>query len=89
MTNRVGDLLRRRDVCVFQLRREGHRILTAHDGTEALDLIRREHPELVLLDAMMPGLTGFEVARHQRRGVGRLKLQHAVEVGLGLPRVPR
>ena len=36
----------------FMLRREGHRILVAHDGTEALDLIRREHPELVLLDAM-------------------------------------
>ena len=50
----------------FMLRREGHRILTAHDGSEALDLIRREHPALALLDASMPGMTGFEVCEAVR-----------------------
>lgn len=50
----------------FLLRREGHRILVAHDGAEALDMIRRDHPALVLLDAMMPGLTGFEVCEAVR-----------------------
>ena len=50
----------------FMLRREGHRILTAGDGTGALDLIRRERPSLVLLDATMPGLTGFEVCEAVR-----------------------
>ena len=54
----------------FMLRREGHRILVAHDGTEALDLIRCEHPQLVLLDAMMPGLTGFEVCEAVRADPG-------------------
>ena len=50
----------------FLLRREGHRVLTARDGAEALDTIRRERPALVLLDAMMPELTGFEVCEAVR-----------------------
>lgn len=50
----------------FLLRREGHRVLTARDGAEALDMIRRERPALVLLDAMMPELTGFEVCEAVR-----------------------
>lgn len=50
----------------FMLRREGHRVLVARDGAQALDLIRAERPALVLLDAMMPGLTGFEVCEAVR-----------------------
>ena len=45
----------------FLMKREGHEVLLARDGREALDTIRRERPELVLLDVMMPVLTGFEV----------------------------
>ncbi|MCW5610077.1 MAG: response regulator [Rubrivivax sp.] len=45
----------------FLMKREGHEVLLARDGREALDTIRRERPELVLLDVMMPALTGFEV----------------------------
>ncbi len=36
-------------------------ILEATDGEEALEIARREHPLLILLDVAMPGLTGFEV----------------------------
>ena len=50
----------------FMLRRDGHRVLVAHDGTEAVELIRRERPALVLLDAMMPRLSGFEVCEAVR-----------------------
>jgi len=50
----------------FMLKREGHRILVARDGAQALDLIRAERPSLVLLDAMMPGLSGFEVCEAVR-----------------------
>lgn len=50
----------------FMMKREGYEVIVARDGTEALDAIRRERPTLVLLDAMMPGMTGFEVCEAVR-----------------------
>jgi len=44
-----------------------YRILEAADGTSALSLARAEHPDLLVLDWMMPGLTGIEVARLLRQ----------------------
>jgi len=38
-------------------------VLTAFSGPEALDVIGREHPDIILLDVMMPGMDGFEVCR--------------------------
>lgn len=46
-----------------QLAREGHRVLFARDGEEALDRVRRDHPDLVLMDVIMPTLDGFETCR--------------------------
>ena len=43
------------------LRREGYAILRAYSGTEAVLLLERQRPDLVLLDLMMPGLSGEEV----------------------------
>ncbi len=43
------------------LEMEDINILEAVDGQEALDLVRSERPDLILLDVAMPGLTGFEV----------------------------
>ncbi len=40
--------------------------LTAMDGTEALQIIEREFPDLIILDIMMPGMDGFEVCRQIR-----------------------
>lgn len=45
----------------------GHRCITAADGDEALDLARREQPDLVVTDYMMPGRTGIELI-HALRG---------------------
>ncbi|WP_028489334.1 response regulator transcription factor [Thiothrix lacustris] len=45
----------------YLMKREGYRVLLAHDGQEACDLIASEHPDMVLLDVMMPKKTGFEV----------------------------
>jgi DNA-binding response OmpR family regulator len=50
----------------FLMKREGHTVLLARDGDEALALIRSERPALVLLDVMMPGKSGFEVCQAVR-----------------------
>jgi len=46
-----------------ELEDEGVEIHTAKDGREALDVISKEHPQLVFLDVMMPELNGYEVCR--------------------------
>jgi two-component system sensor histidine kinase/response regulator len=50
-----------RDMLSRRLEREGYRVGIAEDGNRALEMIRDEHFDLILLDVMMPGLTGFEV----------------------------
>lgn len=50
----------------YLMRREGYEVFVARDGKEALDVLRREHPRLVLLDVMMPHKTGFEVCQELR-----------------------
>ena len=46
---------------------EGYRVETAYDGQEALDKARAAHPDLVILDLMMPKLDGWEVCRRLRQ----------------------
>jgi CheY-like chemotaxis protein len=40
---------------------DGHTVLEAASGPEGLELARKQHPDLILLDVMMPGMDGFEV----------------------------
>ena len=51
------------DILQTRLAVHGYEILTAADGEEALVLAREAHPDLILLDVMMPKLDGFEVCR--------------------------
>ncbi len=51
------------DTIVYNLEREGFTALTTARGDEALNLIRREIPELVILDLMLPGLDGLTVCQ--------------------------
>ncbi len=48
------------------LEREGYDVQLAASGEEGLDLARREDPELVLIDLLLPGMDGFEVCRRLR-----------------------
>ncbi|MCB1917218.1 MAG: response regulator [Rhodocyclaceae bacterium] len=50
----------------FLMKREGFDVFVAKDGEEAVDKIRSERPDLVLLDVMMPKKTGFEVCQEIR-----------------------
>ena len=55
-----------REVVGLYLRREGHAVVSAADGEEALGLFRRERPDLVVLDLILPGIDGVEVCRRMR-----------------------
>jgi two-component system alkaline phosphatase synthesis response regulator PhoP len=50
----------------YLMKREGYEVLLARDGQEALEMLVREKPRLVLLDVMMPKKTGFEVCQELR-----------------------
>lgn len=54
------------DIIGYSLRKEGHRPTLAYSGEEALAVVERSLPDLVVLDVMLPGLSGFEVCRHLR-----------------------
>ncbi len=50
----------------YLMKREGHEVLIARDGAQALALIEQQMPDLVLLDAMMPERSGFDVCQAVR-----------------------
>jgi len=50
----------------FLMRREGHEVVTASDGEEAIDLLASTRPDLMILDVMMPRKNGFEVCAEVR-----------------------
>lgn len=50
----------------FLLQKEGYQVSKAQDGEKALEAMQQLHPNIVLLDVMMPGIDGFEVAKRIR-----------------------
>lgn len=50
--------------------RQGHRVLTAGNGLEAVGLFEQERPQLVLMDALMPVMDGFDAARRIKEAAG-------------------
>jgi two-component system phosphate regulon response regulator PhoB len=50
----------------YHLARAGYRVSTASSGTEALALARSDRPALIVLDLMLPGISGYEVLEHVR-----------------------
>ena len=59
----VDDSEMNRDMLRRRLERKGYRVITAENGEQALELLAREAIDLVLLDVMMPGLSGLDVLR--------------------------
>lgn len=55
-----GDIL---EVIVYNLQREGWRVLSSRDGGDGLDIARRELPSLIVLDLMLPTVDGIEICR--------------------------
>ena len=63
----VEDDITLRETVAYSLGKEGYEVLSAEDGYAALETARREQPDLLLLDVMLPGLDGFEVCRILRK----------------------
>jgi two-component system alkaline phosphatase synthesis response regulator PhoP len=59
----VDDDVKTVELVKLYLNRDGYRILTAYDGIEALRLARESHPDLIVLDLMLPGVDGLEICR--------------------------
>jgi DNA-binding response OmpR family regulator len=56
-----------RQLARLYLEKEGFQVTCAADGSEAIELVRRQRPALVVLDLMLPSIDGFEVCRRLRR----------------------
>jgi len=52
-----------RELIQYNLKKEGYAVLTAVDGSEALEVYRRDKPQLIILDIMLPLMSGTEVCR--------------------------
>lgn len=63
----VDDELRLRRVIADYLHIKGYRTIEAADGVEALEQFRHEHPDLILLDVMMPRMNGWQVCEEIRK----------------------
>jgi len=62
----VDDDAKTVELVKLYLNRDGYRVLTAYDGTEALRLARESHPDLIVLDLMLPGVDGLEICHTLR-----------------------
>ena len=62
----VDDDVKTVQLVKLYLDRDGYRVLTAYDGIEALRLAREGHPDLIVLDLMLPGIDGLEICRTLR-----------------------
>jgi DNA-binding response OmpR family regulator len=63
----VEDELSLQETLAYNLKRQGYEVETSGNGLEALEIARNKHPDLILLDIMLPGMDGFEVCRVLRQ----------------------
>jgi DNA-binding response OmpR family regulator len=60
----------------YNLSRAGHAVRLCTDGGRALEMVRENPPDLMLLDLMLPGMDGLEVCRNLRRDLGNPAVSH-------------
>jgi len=63
----VDDDVKTVELVKLYLNRDGYRVITSGDGNEALALAREHHPDLIVLDLMLPGMNGLDVCRILRQ----------------------
>ena len=68
----ADDTVTVRKIAARLLSGAGYDVLEAEDGRQALDLVQNEHPDLIVLDLLMPKMTGFDVLREIKK-TGRIK----------------
>lgn len=62
----VDDDAKTVELVKLYLNRDGYKVITGHDGIEALRIAREQHPDLIVLDIMLPGMDGLQVCRTLR-----------------------
>ena len=68
------------------VREEGYGLITAEDGEQGLQLARAEMPDLVLLDVMMPKMSGFEVCRELKSDPSTARIHIILLTAMGQKR---
>lgn len=58
----------------YNLKKEGFRTIACHDGEDAIEAARKEHPDLIVLDLMLPVIDGLEVCRSLKKEAGTAKI---------------
>ncbi len=59
----VDDDVKTVELVKLYLNRDGYKVITSYDGLDALNLARKSHPDLIVLDLMLPGCNGLEICR--------------------------
>jgi two-component system, OmpR family, alkaline phosphatase synthesis response regulator PhoP len=62
----VDDDVKTVELVKLYLNRDGYRVITAYNGNDALQMARETHPDLIVLDLMLPGISGLDVCRTLR-----------------------
>jgi DNA-binding response OmpR family regulator len=63
-----------RRMVIAALKRDGYAFLEAGNGRDALDLMREQHPDVVVLDLMMPILSGWDVLHERQRDADLMRI---------------
>ena len=72
-----------RDLLEFHLKKEGYNVLTSSDGEIGLKIARKQDPNLILLDLLLPGIKGLEVCRILKSDVNTSKINIIMVTALG------
>ena len=72
-----------RDLLEFHLKKEGYKVLTFSDGDKGLKAARKESPNLILLDLLLPGIKGLDVCRVLKNDVNTSQINIIMVTALG------